>query len=31
MYKLESYKKFCCIGQPNMRTATGVVNAHFTD
>ena len=31
LYTLEGFKKFCCVGKPNMRTATGVVNVHFTD
>lgn len=28
---MEGLKKFCCVGTPNMKSATGVVNAQFTD
>jgi hypothetical protein len=31
IYNIESMKKFCCVGSPNMKAATGIVNVHFKD
>lgn len=31
MYSFEGFKKFCCVGDADMRESTGVVKVDFVD